>query len=64
MRTSTVIVLDSPLPHRVLPLVRAAAGEAGQSAWRMSASRDCQALWRRRAEAEREVSGGYVALGR
>jgi DNA-binding Lrp family transcriptional regulator len=25
VRTSTVIVLDSPLPHRVLPLVRAAA---------------------------------------
>jgi DNA-binding Lrp family transcriptional regulator len=32
VRTSTVIVLDSPLPHRVLPLVRAAASEAGQSA--------------------------------
>lgn len=27
VRTSTVIVLDSPLPHRVLPLVRAAASE-------------------------------------
>src|SRR5580693_4909057 len=26
VRTSTVIVLDSPLPHRVLPLVRAVAG--------------------------------------
>jgi DNA-binding Lrp family transcriptional regulator len=25
VRTSTVIVLDSPLPHRVIPLVRAAA---------------------------------------
>jgi DNA-binding Lrp family transcriptional regulator len=25
VRTSTVIVLDSPLPHRVLPLIRAAA---------------------------------------
>jgi DNA-binding Lrp family transcriptional regulator len=31
VRTSTVIVLDTPLPHRVLPLVRAvsAAGSAG-----------------------------------
>jgi DNA-binding Lrp family transcriptional regulator len=28
VRTSTVIVLDSPLLHRVLPLVRAAASEA------------------------------------
>src|SRR5215472_13715830 len=28
VRTSTVIALDSPLPHRVLPLIRAAA--AGQ----------------------------------
>jgi len=27
VRSSTVIVLDSPLPHRVLPLVRAAASE-------------------------------------
>jgi len=27
VRTSTVIVLDSPLPHRVLPLVRVAAGD-------------------------------------
>src|SRR5215813_2573567 len=27
VRTSTVIVLDSPLPNRVLPLVRAAASE-------------------------------------
>ena len=27
VRTSTVIVLDSPLRHRVLPLVRAAVGE-------------------------------------
>ena len=27
VRTSTVIVLDSPLPHRVLPLVNAAANE-------------------------------------
>jgi DNA-binding Lrp family transcriptional regulator len=27
VRTSTVIVLDSPLPHRVLPLVCAAAAE-------------------------------------
>jgi len=27
VRTSTVIVLDSPLQHRVLPLVRAAAAE-------------------------------------
>jgi DNA-binding Lrp family transcriptional regulator len=26
VRTSTVIVLASPLPHRVLPLIRAAAG--------------------------------------
>jgi DNA-binding Lrp family transcriptional regulator len=25
VRTSTVIALDSPLPHRVLPLIRAAA---------------------------------------
>jgi DNA-binding Lrp family transcriptional regulator len=31
VRTSTVIVLDSPLPHRVLPLVWAAAREAGRS---------------------------------
>ncbi len=31
VRTSTVIVLDSPLPHRVLPLVRAAASEAARS---------------------------------
>ncbi len=29
VRTSTVIVLDSPLPHRVLPLVRAVAGLTG-----------------------------------
>ncbi|HEY2074703.1 MAG TPA: Lrp/AsnC family transcriptional regulator [Streptosporangiaceae bacterium] len=28
VRTSTVIVLDSPLQHRVLPLVRAAASSA------------------------------------
>jgi len=28
VRTSTVIALASPLPHRVLPLVRAAAGGA------------------------------------
>lgn len=28
VRTSTVIALDSPLPHRVLPLIRAAAAEA------------------------------------
>jgi DNA-binding Lrp family transcriptional regulator len=28
VRTSTVIVLDSPLPHRMLPLVRAVAGPA------------------------------------
>jgi DNA-binding Lrp family transcriptional regulator len=32
VRTSTVIVLDSPLPHRVLPLVRAAASEEGSVA--------------------------------
>jgi DNA-binding Lrp family transcriptional regulator len=31
VRTSTVIVLDSPLEHRVLPLVRAAASEAPSS---------------------------------
>jgi len=31
VRTSTVIVLDSPLPHRVLPLVRAAAATDEQS---------------------------------
>jgi DNA-binding Lrp family transcriptional regulator len=31
VRTSTVIVLDSPLPHRVLPLVGAAAGSPDQS---------------------------------
>ncbi len=30
VRTSTVIVLDSPLPHRVLPLVSAAAAGSGQ----------------------------------
>jgi len=30
VRTSTVIVLDSPLPHRVLPLVRAAAANQDQ----------------------------------
>jgi DNA-binding Lrp family transcriptional regulator len=30
VRTSTVIVLDSPLPHRVLPLVSAAAADSGQ----------------------------------
>ncbi len=30
VRTSTVIVLDSPLPHRVLPLVGAAAAGSGQ----------------------------------
>ena len=29
VRTSTVIALDSPLPHRVLPLIRAAAGPGG-----------------------------------
>lgn len=29
VRTSTVIVLDSPLAHRVLPLVRAAARDGG-----------------------------------
>jgi DNA-binding Lrp family transcriptional regulator len=28
VRTSTVIVLAGPLPHRVLPLIRAAAGAA------------------------------------
>jgi DNA-binding Lrp family transcriptional regulator len=28
VRTSTVIVLDTPLPHRVLPLVRSVAGDA------------------------------------
>jgi DNA-binding Lrp family transcriptional regulator len=27
VRTSTVIALDTPLPHRVLPLIRAAATE-------------------------------------
>ncbi|HTZ94683.1 MAG TPA: Lrp/AsnC family transcriptional regulator [Streptosporangiaceae bacterium] len=31
VRTSTVIVLDSPLRHRVLPLVRAAAAGPDQS---------------------------------
>jgi DNA-binding Lrp family transcriptional regulator len=31
VRTSTVIVLDSPLAHRVLPLVRAAAASQGDS---------------------------------
>jgi DNA-binding Lrp family transcriptional regulator len=31
VRTSTVIVLDSPLPHRVLPLVHAAAADHDQS---------------------------------
>jgi DNA-binding Lrp family transcriptional regulator len=31
VRTSTVIVLDSPLAHRVLPLVRAAAANDDQS---------------------------------
>jgi DNA-binding Lrp family transcriptional regulator len=31
VRTSTVIALDSPLPHRVLPLVRAAAQSRGRS---------------------------------
>jgi DNA-binding Lrp family transcriptional regulator len=30
VRTSTVIVLDSPLQHRVLPLVRACAGREGE----------------------------------
>ena len=30
VRTSTVIVLDSPLPHRMLPLVRAVACPAGR----------------------------------
>ena len=29
VRTSTVIALDSPVPYRALPLVRAAAGTAG-----------------------------------
>lgn len=29
VRTSTVIVLDTPLPHRVLPLVRSAAAGSG-----------------------------------
>jgi DNA-binding Lrp family transcriptional regulator len=41
VRTSTVIVLDSPLPHRVLPLVRAAASEArpvSAAAWRPAGS--------------------------
>jgi DNA-binding Lrp family transcriptional regulator len=28
VRTSTVIALDSPLPHRVLPLIRAAANSS------------------------------------
>lgn len=32
VRTSTVIVLDSPLAHRVLPLVRAAASEESSGA--------------------------------
>lgn len=32
VRTSTVIALDSPLPHRVLPLIRAAANPAGEPA--------------------------------
>jgi DNA-binding Lrp family transcriptional regulator len=31
VRTSTVIVLDSPLPHRVLPLVVAATADHDQS---------------------------------
>jgi DNA-binding Lrp family transcriptional regulator len=30
LRTSTVIVLDTPVPYRALPLVRAAAGETGR----------------------------------
>jgi DNA-binding Lrp family transcriptional regulator len=30
VRTSTVIVLDTPLPYRVLPLVSAVAGAGGQ----------------------------------
>jgi DNA-binding Lrp family transcriptional regulator len=29
LRTSTVIALDTPVPYRALPLVRAAAGPAG-----------------------------------
>jgi hypothetical protein len=29
VRTSTVIALDTPVPYRALPLVRAAAGPAG-----------------------------------
>ena len=29
VRTSTVIVLDTPLPHRVLPLVKSVAAAAG-----------------------------------
>jgi DNA-binding Lrp family transcriptional regulator len=32
VRTSTVIALDSPLPHRVLPLVRSVAGLGASSA--------------------------------
>ncbi|HUD80108.1 MAG TPA: Lrp/AsnC family transcriptional regulator [Streptosporangiaceae bacterium] len=31
VRSSTVIVLDTPLPHRVLPLVRAAAAAAASA---------------------------------
>jgi DNA-binding Lrp family transcriptional regulator len=34
VRTSTVIVLDTPLPHRVLPLIRAATLADGQPAGR------------------------------
>jgi DNA-binding Lrp family transcriptional regulator len=39
VRTSTVIALDSPLPHRVLPLIRAAANlgeKPGQSGDRLA----------------------------
>jgi hypothetical protein len=32
VRTATVIVLDSPLPHRMLPLVRAVARAAPRPA--------------------------------
>jgi hypothetical protein len=32
LRTATVIVLDTPVPYRALPLVRAAAGTAGGAA--------------------------------
>jgi hypothetical protein len=31
LRTSTVIALDSPVPYRTLPLVRAAASEPAQA---------------------------------